>query len=52
MLDQRAASEDTVCCCLKQIKLCTTYLSDGHGAEDVEEDEGAVSVILAEQVAM
>lgn len=31
---------------------CRSYLSDGHGAEDVEEDEGAVSVILAQQVAM
>lgn len=28
------------------------YLSDGHGAEDVEEDKGAVGVILAQQVAM
>lgn len=28
------------------------YLSDGHGAEDVEEDEGAVRVVLAQQVAV
>lgn len=27
-------------------------LSDGHGAEDVEEDEGAVGVVLAQQVAV
>lgn len=26
------------------------HLSDGHGAEDVEEDEGAVGVIFAQQV--
>lgn len=31
---------------------CRSYLSDGHGAEDVEEDKGAVCVILAQQVAM
>lgn len=29
---------------------CNRYLSDGHGAEDVQEDEGAVGVILAQQV--
>lgn len=35
------------------VQLCVcVYLSDGHGAEDVEEDEGAVGVILAQQVAM
>lgn len=28
------------------------YLSDGHGAEDVEEDKGAVRVVLAQQVAV
>jgi hypothetical protein len=29
-----------------------TYLSDGHGAEDVEEDEGAVGEVGAHEVAM
>ena len=29
-----------------------THLSDGHGAEDVEEDEGAVGDITAHQVAV
>lgn len=29
-----------------------THLSDGHGAENVEEDEGAVSVILTQEVAV
>ena len=28
------------------------YLSDGHGAEDVEEDEGAVGEVLPQKVAM
>lgn len=28
------------------------YLSDGHGAENVEEDEGAVGVVFAQQVAV
>ena len=32
--------------------LCRGYLSDGHGAEDVEEDKGAVCKILAQQVAV
>ena len=32
--------------------LCWGYLSDGHGAEDVEEDKGAVCKILAQQVAV
>lgn len=32
--------------------ILSCYLSDGHGAEDVEEDKGAVSVIFAQQVAM
>ena len=29
-----------------------TYLSDGHGAEDVEEDEGAVCEVLTHEVAV
>ena len=28
------------------------YLADGHGAEDVEEDEGAVGIIFPHQVSM
>ena len=28
------------------------HLSDGHGAEDVEKDEGAVGVVLTRQVAV
>lgn len=35
---------------LKVWRRVRAHLSDGHGAEDVEEDEGAVGVILAKQV--
>lgn len=29
-----------------------TYLSDAHGAKDVQEDEGAISVVITHQVAV
>lgn len=37
---------------MSSCRKCRGYLSDGHGAEDVEEDKGAVCKILAQQVAV
>lgn len=38
--------------CEPMVYCALPYLSDGHGAEDVQEDEGAVGEVLAHQVAM
>lgn len=35
---------------VKTSVLCLTNLSDAHGTEDVEKDEGAVSIVLTRKV--